>query len=290
MRIRKVAIALVALSFGGCASSQKTTAPNVDLSEARKAVEEARAAGAEKSAAPSFSLAEKHLKEAETELSQGNKDSAQRAEWLGRLALEGARCALALSQSSPPPVGSTDSRPLQEKLDQAQANLRRLDQRVGTLQLERDILRREMLRMQARLKGTATMEEASSAIAEARILLRRLPQEKSPALSRILDLVGRSEGLLRAEDFGSALSDALQAQDEAFQLLEGRGQPEEPPLKKAYSVNSNGANLRAGPGTDDPIVETLKKGTAVEALAARGEWIQVRAGALTGWIHRSLLE
>jgi uncharacterized protein YraI len=55
-------------------------------------------------------------------------------------------------------------------------------------------------------------------------------------------------------------------------------------------VRASLANLRRGPGPDEPVVGKAPREAVVEALAVRGEWVKVTHAGVTGWIHRSLLE
>ncbi len=54
-------------------------------------------------------------------------------------------------------------------------------------------------------------------------------------------------------------------------------------------------NLRAGPGSEEPIISQLAKGTQVtltgetKSVADGGVWVQVIAGGHTGWVNRKFL-
>lgn len=64
-------------------------------------------------------------------------------------------------------------------------------------------------------------------------------------------------------------------------------------------VTSDRVNVRAGPGTETPIVAKLSKGESVRVLSRRGNWFRIRlpgpegasqdAGSLA-WIYHSLLK
>ena len=64
--------------------------------------------------------------------------------------------------------------------------------------------------------------------------------------------------------------------------------------KPAHAANAtvvgSVVNVRSGPGTDYIISRCLYKNTRVEVLGEAGQWCQVKLGALTGWVHSSLLE
>jgi SH3-like domain-containing protein len=50
------------------------------------------------------------------------------------------------------------------------------------------------------------------------------------------------------------------------------------------------ANVRSGPGTQNPVVFTADKGVPFQVLEKKGNWIKVRANDQDeGWIHKTLL-
>jgi uncharacterized protein YraI len=49
------------------------------------------------------------------------------------------------------------------------------------------------------------------------------------------------------------------------------------------------ANLRQGPGLEQPVLATLRPHTTVEILDRSGEWLEVRAGQDQGWVYEKLL-
>jgi hypothetical protein len=296
VRARPSTPIVLSLLLGACASTKTVPQTPVDLTEARSAVDTARAAGAAEKAPQAFAQAVDRLRQAEAQLTQGDKDSATKAEWLGKLAVQGAQCALAQSQAAPVVVAPPPPKPvpvsgeLRSRLEAAQLAQKHLEEQVAELQREKDILSREILRTKARLEGAATMEEASSAIAEARILVKRIPPDRSSQLARCSDLITKAEKELRHESFGAALFYALDAQEAASGGGGAAGSTTETALtKKSYTVKAT-ANLRKGPALDAPVAATLAAGTLVEALLAQGDWIKVRAGNDTGWVNRALLE
>jgi hypothetical protein len=44
-------------------------------------------------------------------------------------------------------------------------------------------------------------------------------------------------------------------------------------------------NFRSGPGTAEPVIAVLEAGTPVEITGGTGDWLQVRAGERTGFVH-----
>jgi hypothetical protein len=299
MRDRRSTLTLLPFLFFACASSHAVAPrPAVDLSAARQAVETARAAGAEASASDAFQQALAHLREAEAEVALGDKGSSEKAAWLGRLAEEGAQCALAQSQvraalpkAVPCATPSVSREPeLRRKLEEAQAVQRRLEEEIATLRRERDILDKEILRTKTRLKGSATVEQVSSAIAEARVLTSRVPLERTSLRASCLEHIAKAEAQLRAENYPAALFFALEAQEEASQ-----GPAPGPPkslgdAKKSYTVTAVEAHVRKDPGMNAVVLGSLHAGDVVEGLAEQGEWVKVRSAETTGWVHRSLLD
>jgi hypothetical protein len=97
------------------------------------------------------------------------------------------------------------------------AAMRRLEERVTLLTRELEVADAEIMR--SRAKGVDTKAEASSAIAEAQILMQRAEAEKAslPITRRCHELLGEAEGHLSGERFGAARWLALKCQG----LLEG---------------------------------------------------------------------
>jgi len=60
--------------------------------------------------------------------------------------------------------------------------------------------------------------------------------------------------------------------------------------KKTVIVTVDTGNMRSGPGTDDPVIATVKKGVVFDALEMKDDWIKVRyKDELTGWMYNNLL-
>jgi SH3-like domain-containing protein len=55
-------------------------------------------------------------------------------------------------------------------------------------------------------------------------------------------------------------------------------------------TRQSGAQLRAGPGTDQPVLIKLDKGIPFKVIKREGRWIQIEhADGDKGWIHDSLV-
>jgi hypothetical protein len=85
----------------------------------------------------------------------------------------------------------------------------------------------EVIRTKARLQGIETKAEASSAIAEARILMTRLDARDRATLSRCQELLDKAEQQINENNFGAAVFFARKAQDIATKAREpvGSSQP-----------------------------------------------------------------
>jgi hypothetical protein len=239
----RVLALLPPLGLAACASAKVQPASPVDLSRARQAVEAARKAGAPVKAPNVFKQAEAHLQQAES-LATARDPSSQssvRAEGLGELAAAEARCATTLAsltggaektQSTQKAATGPSAERLGTELKNAQEDNRRLQERIALLLHDLEVTETEVIRTKARLKGIETKAEASSAIAEARILMGRL-DERTNAATRALceDSLAKAEKQLQQENYGAALFFAIKAQDAATkaQLPDSRHASPPPP-------------------------------------------------------------
>jgi hypothetical protein len=234
MLLRVFWAVLLAVSLVGCASTKGGTKPTggLDLGPARVAVDEARRAGAPQRVPEIFNQAEGHLKEAEaiSANSGATPDATQRAGVLGRLAAAEAHCATDLARlypKGPPPDktphGSSD---LAGRLRRSEEERRRLEQRVTLLQRELELTETEVVRTKARLQGNETKADASSAIAEARILMGRLDPRDKVTLGRSQELLSKAELQLSENNFGAAVFFARKVQD---MVTKGREASPPPP-------------------------------------------------------------
>ena len=303
MRLRCL-VSVLALPLGACATAGPAPLRvQVDLEPARKAVEEARQAGAPERAQEPFAKAEGHLKEAEG-LNAAGGEKAREADWLGRLAVVEAQLAAAMAHLSGTDARVGERAAAQEtdrlatRLRKANDEQRRLEEKVASLAQALELTEKEVIRTKARLKGNETKAEASSAIAEARILLRRMSDEKgrsAAALARGNEDLTKAEGQLKDENFGAAVFFAMRAQESALKAQEtarpsDTTETERVAPKKTYMVKTATANIRRGPATSEPIVAKAPKGATLEASAVRGDWIRVSYQGKTGWVSRTVVE
>ena len=228
-RLTGILLVLLALGVGACASAKVKPGSRVDLSAAQQAVEAARKAGAPAKAPDMFKQAERHLREAESVA--GAKDltpeKSVRAQGLGELATAEAHCAVTLARLPTPGAERTARTPPAE-VERANSRVRkleednkRLEERIALLLHDLDVTETEIIRTKARLKGIETKAEASSAIAEARILMGRLDAKANAAtLSLCEDSLAKAEKQLQQENYGAALFFAMKAQDAATKAQE----------------------------------------------------------------------
>ena len=235
-------LALLALAVGACASAKVKPGSRVDLGAAQQAVEAARKAGAPAKAPDMFKQAERHLREAESVA--GAKDltpeKSARAQGLGELAVAEAHCAVMLTRLATPAPDRTAKAPPAEverantRVRKLEEDNKRLEERIALLLHDLDVTETEIIRTKARLKGIETKAEASSAIAEARILMGRLDAKANAAtLSMCEDSLAKAEKQLQQENYGAALFFAMKAQDAATKAQESpdshRPSPTPPP-------------------------------------------------------------
>jgi hypothetical protein len=308
MAASRLACLGLAAAVGACASAGPRPVA-VDLTAARVALEDARQAGAPKSVPDTYAAADLHLKEAESLLAtkgNGEGERSLRADGLARLAAAEARCAAAAARLSTASRSERDKRPaatadldrLNARLKRSEEEQRRLEERVMLLQRDLELTETEIIRTKARLKGLETRAEASSAIAEARILAGRLdPRVRAATKSLCNESIAKAEQQLNEANYGAAVFFAMKAQDIAKKVEEvadpGRhaGPDEERPSPQAsYRVKTRIANIRKGPDLSEDVVAEAPEGSVLEASALSGDWVKVTHNGVTGWVSLSVVE
>ncbi|HET9315034.1 MAG TPA: SH3 domain-containing protein, partial [Vicinamibacteria bacterium] len=173
---------------------------------------------------------------------------------------------------------------------------RRLEEQIALRLRELQVTETELIRTKARLKGLETRAEASSAIAEARILVKRVESKgRSATLKAAEEDLEKAEGLLQEENYGAALFFALKAQDMVTKASDNRAaadgaESDRPAPQATYVVAVDSANIRQSPSTQAPVLAEVKRGMTLRALAVRGTWVKVAHDAVTGWVSLRLLE
>jgi hypothetical protein len=304
---RPVCLGLAA-TLGACVTAR--TPPPVNLAPARAALEDARQAGAPKAAPDSFNEADRHLKEAEGLLGRRGKtayDDALRADGLAQLASAEARCAASTArlaatipriEKEKKAASTAEMDRLNARLRRSEEDQRRLEERVVLLLRDLELTETEIIRTKARLKGIETRAEASSAIAEARILAGRLdPKARAATLSVCNENITKAEAQLNAVNYGAAVFFATKAQDIAKKAQEssdaGRHlgpDDERPSPQTSYRVKAKTANIRKGPDVSEEVLAEAPEGSVLEATSVKGDWVKVTYNGVAGWVSRSLVE
>jgi Bacterial SH3 domain/Domain of unknown function (DUF4398) len=290
-------LAAVALAGVTCACATAAKPRAVDLQPARQALEAARAEGAAERAPDTFNRAQGELNEAERLVAARGPEAplaAVEAEWAARLALAEARCA---ARDAPAPAAATDDvRRLETRVRRSEDEQRRLEEQIALRQRELDLTENELIRTKARLKGLETRAEASSAIAEARILVKRLEARgRSVTLKLAEESLEKAETQLQADNYGAALFFALKAQDMVTKAVDARtvseaGEVERPAPQPSYVVVVDTANIRQAPTLQAAVLSEATRGTRLRALAVRGTWLKVSHGDLTGWVSLRVVQ
>jgi len=218
---------LAAVLIAGCAAKTPPPAapkPPSALEAARAAVADARAAQAEQLAPLPYQRSIEELRRAETTSGAAGREAAIRAEAFAQLALAEARrqtaaaATAAATAAADTAAAAAASERTQAELRQVREENRRLEERTALLQRALEQTETELIRSKARLKGTETKAEAASAIAEARILIRRLGA-RSAAAAMCRDSLAKAERQLAGGNYGAAMAFALRAQNIAGQAL-----------------------------------------------------------------------
>lgn len=291
----RLTAAVLAVGVSACATAAKPRA--VDLQPARQALEAARAEGAAERAPETFTRAEGELKEAERLVAEKGADAplaAVEAEWAARLALAEARCA---AKDTPAPAAPAEEvRRLEVRARRSEEEQRRLEEQIALRQRELEVTETELIRTKARLKGLETRAEASSAIAEAKILVQRLESRgrSSPVRAAAEESLKKAEDQLTVENYGAALFFALKAQD----MVTKAGEPkavadtdaERPAPQPVYVVSVDSANIRQSPTLQSAVLAEVKRGTRLQALAVRGAWAKVSHESVTGWVSLKVVD
>ena len=277
----------LALTAAACASTGRAP-PVVDLGAARAALEDARQAGAPKSAAETYASADLHLKEAEQLVAtrgSGERERSLRADGLASLAAAEARCAAAAARQAASTrtdrdkrtASTTDVDRLTARLKKSEEEHRRLEERVALLLRDLELTETEIIRTKARLKGIETRAEASSAIAEARILTGRLDAKgRGATLALCNENIAKAEQQLGQVNYGAAVFFAMKAQDIAKKAQEASDparhaatEEERPSPQPTYKVKAKSANIRKGPELTGEVVAEAPGGR--RARGQRGE-------------------
>jgi hypothetical protein len=214
-----------------------------------------------------------------------------RYDWIAVLA---AGAALAGCAGGSLPFG-LDGRPTardQAVYDSAaRARIAYLERQVARLRADLRQAEETMVEIESGLRGASSRAGAVSTLAEARIAVERAaraarwrPEQVQEARAKLEE----AELQLQEGRSGSAVFFASRAR----RIAETLNEEAEQVARHASTrfVNTKLVNLRSGPSTDHPVVDTLGEASPVFPERQKGEWVLVRtlAGS-AGWVHGSLL-
>ncbi len=166
-----------------------------------------------------------------------------------------------------------------------------LSREVARLRADLHRAEEALVKVESGMRGSYTRANAISALAEARILVRRAAQRTPWRTAETLEAEKKLEEAERQVQQGSpgaALFFVYRARRIAeLGLLEAKAVSEQP---DAYFVVGSRVNLRAGPTTDDRVLRVLGKATPVFGERRQDDWMLVRViSGSAGWVHQSLI-
>lgn len=162
----------------------------------------------------------------------------------------------------------------------------------------------EVARAEVKLRRLATQADAASRLAEAEVVLKGMQAEaqaphRASQIAQAQRLLDAGAESFAQGDYGAAVELAAQSQEIIDMPASGRRGPvpaardaEEMPLQAPLALRARiDSNLRAQPGRTEPVLSVLRRGTALQAHAYRGEWLHVHTDdGRAGWVYGSLLE
>lgn len=174
------------------------------------------------------------------------------------------------------------------------ADVERAERLEAEVERLRDDLRRAedaLVLAESGLRGSHSRADAVSALAEARIEVERATSAarwRSEAIAEARSKLEEAARQIEQEHFGAALFFVYRAVRLGEQLQqEAEGVRRRP---GTLYVRSERVNLRAGPSTEDDVIDVLPEGTPVFPERTRSRWVLVRVGSgSVGWVHRNLL-
>ena len=184
---------------------------------------------------------------------------------------------------------------LQGKLKKADDDQRRLEDDIALLTRDLELTENEIIRLKAKLRGLDSKAEASSAIAEARILMKRYQEQRGRTvnLARCQELVERAEQQILDENYGAASFFAQKAQE----LLQDRRRTT-PPLRRQRAGRAeerlHGASPRPLNIRSDAEPQRPRRRQGEEGRRARRRWRCAGTGsgsgsrAASGWVYLPL--
>jgi predicted RNase H-like nuclease (RuvC/YqgF family) len=197
-----------------------------------------------------------------------------------------------------------DNASLSQEVKGKERELASLEERYAALEIDLASTVDEVLRSKASFRGVENRALATSRIAEARVLLQavRRSRQKDVAerVRRAEEFLKRADQALTEKNYGGALYLAERAGElvrqvstmEEYRSRAGNGSSELIPIvpPRELEVVVSVANLRRGPGLDEPRETSAKQGTRLTAVARVGSWYEVQTvSGDRAWIHQSVV-
>lgn len=166
-----------------------------------------------------------------------------------------------------------------------------LERELGRLRTDLRQAEAAMVASESELRVAYTRADAVSAVAEARIAVRRATRTvhwRPEQLEETRNKLEEAERLLQAQNSGGAIFFASRARRSADGLNEeGRRVAAD---RSTRYIGAQNANLRTGPSTQRKVVAVLPQETPVFPQREEDEWMLVRTlSGPVGWLHASLL-
>lgn len=196
---------------------------------------------------------------------------------------------------------------LQEKIKQLEEKLVEKDALIKSLNIrEQDQTQalqatsNEVVKTQAKLHRLATKSGSASQIAEAEVGMARIKRLLTlPADQRLMKqaqrLLDAAVSFYTQDDYAAAMNYASQT-SEFVDMLDNQDRKHSDRSLVAFNVPikmkiTTDANLRREPGINGKIIGVLQKGSIVQAIAYRGNWLRVQTNNENqGWVSNKLIE
>lgn len=168
----------------------------------------------------------------------------------------------------------------------------RLEREVARLRADLRQVEEALVSAESGLGGAQSRTDVVSLLALARIQIERASRTapwRRIAINEARGKLDDADDQVQKGNFGAATFFVFSAKRIASSLESEAEQLEA--VANARFIRGRRVNLRSGPSTDMPILQTLVQGTPVFAEHAGATWSLVRTlNGQVGWIHVSLLE
>lgn len=180
----------------------------------------------------------------------------------------------------------------------AETRLARLQKRFEELERAHDDAVSEVVRAQAKLRGSVSQADAASDLAEAEIAVNNADTQ-SGEIAQARSVLEQAAAEFDAGNYGGALYLSTQvkrlvadARSQTSPSADFEPVADETPFESplALMLNDN-SNLREGPGLSNGVITTLPKGTPVDGYSYSGSWVRVLlTDGTSGWIYQTLVQ